>query len=195
HCHVPVHPGHVQPEHLDRGSTHRPHDVIQMRRDRVQRPPDAVIPQRRGSHPEHFRHRPRPRPILHPQQRRRRGQPVGHQHLDHLPVGHRRGRHLPHRTHRINNLPQPQPASELSHHRKCTKHLLHTRYAVPSPPPTHSRPCYTQPPPRSTRRATQPHRCAEHGASGSAPAPRRLTVVAGGGVLFAAPAMTVRRLS
>jgi hypothetical protein len=52
-----------------------------MRGDRVQRPPDPIIVEQFGLHPERFTDRPvpRPRPDMHLRR-------VGHQHFDHLPV-------------------------------------------------------------------------------------------------------------
>jgi len=67
-----------------------------MRSDRIQRPPDPVIVKEFWLHPESFTDRPVPRPPLHMHQRRGRGQPVGHQRLDHLPV--RQTSNITHRT-------------------------------------------------------------------------------------------------
>ncbi|HEY6798607.1 MAG TPA: deoxyribodipyrimidine photo-lyase, partial [Kineosporiaceae bacterium] len=138
--HVPVHPGHLQPERLDRRQTHRPGDLVQDRGDRVQRPTCPVVVQRLGRHPEHLTDRPLPRLRLHTPQRRRRGQPVGDQHLDHLPVRDHASGHLTHRAQRVDHLPDPQPAAEIRHHRQRPEHLLHTRRRAELRPPC---PCHT----------------------------------------------------
>jgi hypothetical protein len=59
-------------------------------------------------------HRTGARPLLHVHQRRRRGQPVGHQHLDHLSV--RQLGHVPHWAGRIHQL-RIRNRAEPGHHR------------------------------------------------------------------------------
>jgi hypothetical protein len=49
----------------------RPHDLLEFGRDRVQRPPDPIVVERRRLDPEDLLHRPGPRPVLHPPQRGR----------------------------------------------------------------------------------------------------------------------------
>ncbi|MEU7991330.1 hypothetical protein AB0B56_41440 [Streptosporangium canum] len=49
--------------------------------------------------------RPRVRPVLHVHQRGGRGQPIGHQRLDHLPMSQLCG--IAHRAGRIHQLPDP----------------------------------------------------------------------------------------
>ena len=157
--HVPVQPGHIDPERLDRRHPDRPGDLVQMRGDRIQRPPDPVIIEQPGLHPERLTHRPVPRPRLDMHQRRRRRQPVGHQRLDHLTMG--KFRQVTHRAHAINDVTDLQPRTETSHHRQRPQQLLHrprTELRILSHSPAGCRP----PDPRSTRRTAQPpkiHMC------------------------------------
>ena len=111
---VPVQPRHIHTELGDRRRPHPAHDRIQLRRDRVQRPGDPVIVEQLRGDAIGLLHRHRRRPVLHPQHRCRRGQPVRHQRLDHLTVGD--PGHRPDRAQLINDLRDPQPPPELRHH-------------------------------------------------------------------------------
>jgi hypothetical protein len=58
--HVPMHPGHIDPERLDRRHPDRPCDLVQMRSDRVQRTTDPIIIEQFGLDTQHLTHRPVP---------------------------------------------------------------------------------------------------------------------------------------
>jgi hypothetical protein len=114
--HVPVQPGDVQAEGGDRLRPDRADDGLQRGRDRVQGAANAVVVQRRRRDPQDLGDRPGPRPVFHSSQRRWRGQPVGHQRLDHLPVG--QGGHLPDRAGPVDNPAQVKAPAEVGHHRQ-----------------------------------------------------------------------------
>lgn len=59
---------------------------VRVRGDGVRSTRRAVVTQQAGLDTEDLLHRPAAGPAPGPEQRRRRGQPVGHQHLDHLTV-------------------------------------------------------------------------------------------------------------
>jgi hypothetical protein len=137
--HVPVQPGHVHPELADRRRPDRADGLIQVRSDRVQGTAEPVIVEQVRLDAIHLVHRHRRCPRLHLHQRRRRGQPVRHQRLNHLPVRDRR--HLPDRAQLIDHLRDPQPPPELRHHRQCTQPLLqHPDHRDLRPRPATSRP-------------------------------------------------------
>jgi hypothetical protein len=117
-----VQPGHIHPELGDRRRPHTADDLIQIRGDRIQRPGNPVIIEQLGEDAVRLVHGHRRRPLLHPHQRRRGGQPVRHQRLDHLTVGD--PGHRPHRAQLINNLRDPQPAAEPGHHRQRPEPLF-----------------------------------------------------------------------
>jgi hypothetical protein len=68
---VPVQPGHIQPEHTDRSRADRPHDLLQLLGDRVQRAAHAVIVERGRVDPPDLPHGPLLGPVLDVNQRRR----------------------------------------------------------------------------------------------------------------------------
>jgi hypothetical protein len=122
--HIPVQPGHINPEHRDRPRPHRPDHLVQLRCHGVQRPPDPVVVERVGGDTKDLLDRPLTCPVGHPQQRPGAGQPVGDQRLDHLPVGHPRD--LPNRTRTVHDPGKVQPPAELAHHRQGPQQLLDT---------------------------------------------------------------------
>lgn len=126
--HVPVQPSHLHAEGGDRLGTHRPYDLLELGRDRVQGTADPVVVERCGRDGEDLGDRPGLRPVLHPPQRRRRGQPVGHQRTDDLPMG--QGGHLPDRAGAVHDPFKIKPPAEAGHHRQCSQQLLHTGRAV-----------------------------------------------------------------
>jgi hypothetical protein len=111
-----VQPGGVQAKGSDGLRADRPDNVVEVGRDRVQRPADPIVIQRGRLDPEDLLHRPRPGPLLHPPQRGRRGQPVGHQRLDHLPMGQRR--HVPDRAGPVHDPGKVTALAEVGHHRQ-----------------------------------------------------------------------------
>lgn len=88
--------------HTSIGRPDRPGHLVQMR---GQSAADPIIVEQAGLDPERLTRRPSPGLFLHMHQRRGRGQPIGHQHLDHLPM--RQLRHITHRTGRIHQFPDP----------------------------------------------------------------------------------------
>ena len=136
---IPVQPGHIHTEPGDRRRPDTAGDLVQMRGDRVQRPGDPVVVEQLRRDAVRLLHRHRRRPLVHPQHRRRRGQPAGHQRLDHLAVGD--PGHRPDRAQLINDLRDPQPAPELRHHRQRPQPLFQhpdnrdLRPRPPAPPP------------------------------------------------------------
>jgi hypothetical protein len=115
--------GHVDAKRGGRLCAHRPHDPVQLGCDRVQRPADPVIVEHARLDPPDLLHRPRPGPVLHPHQRRRRGQPVGDQDLDDLPMGHQR--EVTDRAATVDDAGQIQPPAKLGDHRQRAQRLVH----------------------------------------------------------------------
>src|SRR6266540_210289 len=136
HGHVPVQPRDLHAEGGDRAGPHRPHKLVEFGRDRVQGAADAVVVERLGRDTERLLDCPGPRPVLHPPQRRRGGQPVGHQRTDHLPVG--QGGHLPDRAGPVHDPCKVKALAEAGHHRQRPQQLLHTGRAVAGTLPTRS---------------------------------------------------------
>jgi hypothetical protein len=134
--HVPVQPRHLQAKGSDRLRADRPHQLVELGRDGVQGTADAVVVERCRLDPEDLLHRPRPRPVLHPPQRGRGGQPVGHQDLDHLPMG--QGGHLANRAGPIHDALQVKALTEVGHHWQRPQRLLAAGRAVAGAPPRSS---------------------------------------------------------
>ena len=105
---IPVQPRHIDAELGDRRRPGTAGDRVQLRGDRIQRPGDPVIVEQIRRDAIRLLHRHRRRPLVHPQHQRRRGQPAGHQRLDHLAVGD--PRHRPDRAQLINDLRDPAGA-------------------------------------------------------------------------------------
>ena len=120
--HVPMQPGHIDPERCNRRRTDRPDDLLGPSGDRVQRPTQAVVIEHIGRHPEDFRHRPQPGPVRDPDHRRRMRQPVRDQHLDHLTM--RDIRQITDRTSRIDDSGDIDPPTEIGDHRQRPQPLL-----------------------------------------------------------------------
>ncbi len=119
---IPVQPRHINAKFRDRRRPHTADDLVQMRGNRIQRPGDPVIVEQPRLDAIRLIHRHRRRPLLHPHHRRRRGQPVSHQRLDHLTMGD--PGHRPNRAQLIDDLRDPQPAPELRHHRQRPQPFL-----------------------------------------------------------------------
>ena len=119
---IPVQPRHIHAELGDRRRPDTAGDRVQLRGDRIQRPGDPVIVEQLRGDAVRLIHRHRRRPLLHPHHRRRRGQPVGHQRLDHLTMGD--PGHRPDRAQLIDDLRDPQPAPELRDHRQRPQPLF-----------------------------------------------------------------------
>jgi hypothetical protein len=117
-----VQPGHIHPELADRRCPHAAGDLVQVRGDRIQRAGDPVVIEQLRGDAIRLIHGHRRGPLLHPHHRRWRGQPIGHQRLDHLTVGD--PGHRPDRAQLIHDLRDPQPAPELRHHRQRSQPLF-----------------------------------------------------------------------
>ena len=132
---IPVQPRHIHAELRNRRRPHTAGDLVQMRGDRIQRPGDPVVIEQLRGDAIRLIHRHRRSPLLHPHHRRRRGQPVSHQRLDHLTMGD--PGHRPDRAQLINDLRDPQPTPELRHHWQRTQPFLQhadNRDLRPRPP-------------------------------------------------------------
>ncbi|GAA3376777.1 hypothetical protein GCM10020367_49800 [Streptomyces sannanensis] len=121
--HVPVDLADVDAELRDGLGTDRAGDLVQVRGDRVQGAGEPVVVQQLGIDTEDLLHRPLPRPVLHPDHGRRRGQPVGDQDFNHLPVG--QVRDLADRAQRVDDPGHIQPAQKLGRGGQSAQTPLH----------------------------------------------------------------------
>ncbi len=124
-------PGHVDPELSDRPGADGTDDARQFGGDGIQSPPDAVITQDIGSKVEHLFDRPVPGPVLHMDQWGGRGQPVGHQGLDHLTVGGIGD--IAHRAGPVDDTTDVETSAELGDDRERPQCLFHAGLSVADP--------------------------------------------------------------
>jgi hypothetical protein len=121
--HVPVQPTHIDAELRDRPRPDRARELFQVRGNRVQRAGEAVVIEQVRLDAEDLLHRPGPRPVPDPHQRRGRGEPVRYQRLDHLAVGQVGARAA--RAQPVDDPGHVQPAQKLGSDRQSTQTLLH----------------------------------------------------------------------
>ncbi len=126
--HVPVDASHIDAELSDRLGSDGADDACQLGSHRIERPTDAVIVQDLGSDGEHLFDRPGPGPVLDMDKWRGRGQPAGHQGLDHLAVGDICD--VTHRAGSIDDATDVETSAELCDHRECPECLFHTGFSV-----------------------------------------------------------------
>jgi hypothetical protein len=128
--------------------------VVEFGGDRVQRAADPVVVEQRGIDTEDLLHRAHACPAGHPDQRRRRGQPVRDQRFDHLSMV--QVRYIANRTGPVDDPRQIQTATVIGDHRQRAQLLLDTRRDMPSPVSSiliHNRTPWQSP--RSTRSLNQ----------------------------------------
>lgn len=106
----------------------RADDPLQAGCHRVEGPADAVVVEDLGSQTEDLFDRPGPGPVLHVNQRGGRGEPVGHQRLDHLPMGGVGD--VAHRRSPIDDPGDVEGPGEVSDHGEGSERLLHARRPV-----------------------------------------------------------------
>ena len=94
----------------DRSGSDRADDPLQLRRHGIESPADPVVVEDLGRDAEDLFNRPVPSPVLHVDERGRRGEPVGDQRLDHLSMG--RVRDVAHRDRPIDDACDVQAPGE-----------------------------------------------------------------------------------
>ncbi len=129
--HVPVQLRHVDAVRPDRGRPDRAGHLLGHRRQRIQRPRDAVVVEHARIQAQRVLDGELARPRRHVDHRRRCGQPVGDQRLDHLPVcgvGDLARRNRP-----VDDARDVQPSAQPGRHRQRPQHLLGAGRTVPNP--------------------------------------------------------------